>query len=898
MSKRLTQTRLAAAGIRAHKREYLSLLIGVALAIFFVSSLVLCCFGMYEAERADFHAALGKQDAALLDAGGIDDRALTDSGMVREIGTVTLLGKAADTDIYLGYYDAAADAMLSRTCIDGRMPQASGEIAVEYTKLLRMRIDAKVGDAITLPMLGLGAEEAVDATYTLVGVLKEQRTAMGGEFGWGFSGAVAMQWSSVEISEFPAMVVASGTPVFPGAHAAFHKLVTFTPGTSAKAFEEYASEHWDRGGVLNFSFNYLKTFASSTLPVFVGFLGAALLICACVGIVGALTSQLSRRREEIGLLRAVGATKRQIRRIFGREALMIACLSAPASIAASCGLIYVLSSLLPGELRFAVSPPYLLAALAFSLMLVTLAAYLPLRKASRQAPMGVLRDTGALRRIRRVKTQAAFSVPGLLARRYIRLYPFRQAGAAFLCALLVLVISLGAMGFNAMGLTRTQDNEAFVVYAGGGFWSSTSFAQIISTTTGVLTAQDVAQIAALPTVSRVETQAQAFVGLALPSATEYLKPSPNVRHSTMNAHLLSDEEYAALYEALWDQKYTYRGDFNGDYKRLKQALNLTGDLAMMHMQIQPIDAGALSRYVADGSIDLAALNAGRQVLVVAPDIYSYQDKNFGVRSYPAPLEGETPLSVKRNDQFRAGDTLDILQMLMTEEELPNADEDMMPTERYEARTTVGAVLAFDQTYQSAEPYLLTTPEGYAALGLKTLSPTAVSIWLSAAPEPDMEAYLEQEITRIAMRAENADVRNRIAEAKTAQRETLNALIMLGSIALLFLTVAIAMISGDAARRIRSEVKTLGMLRAVGADGRMLAGAYTRQIAYVLLQGFLLGEVFCALLYGLSTGFDGALVKTAAHVGFLLVAFLCCWLSVRARIRATLRQSVVENIREL
>ncbi len=43
---------------------------------------------------------------------------------------------------------------------------------------------------------------------------------------------------------------------------------------------------------------------------------------SCLGIVNAFTANLEERKRQIGLLRAVGATRKQIRGTFGREALI------------------------------------------------------------------------------------------------------------------------------------------------------------------------------------------------------------------------------------------------------------------------------------------------------------------------------------------------------------------------------------------------------------------------------------------------------------------------------------------------------------------------------------------------------------------------------------------------
>ena len=59
---------------------------------------------------------------------------------------------------------------------------------------------------------------------------------------------------------------------------------------------------------------------------------AVLALISCIGIINSFSSNLAERRKQIGMMRAVGATRRQIIRIYGREALVISLICAPASI--------------------------------------------------------------------------------------------------------------------------------------------------------------------------------------------------------------------------------------------------------------------------------------------------------------------------------------------------------------------------------------------------------------------------------------------------------------------------------------------------------------------------------------------------------------------------------------
>ena len=104
-------------------------------------------------------------------------------------------------------------------------------------------------------------------------------------------------------------------------------------------------------------------------------MGLALAACAWAGIASAFSARLNARLQQVGMLRALGATHRQIRRLFAREALWLFALCTPAAFALSClaarlavGALYVSGALVAAIL--------LLAALGVLLSLQT-----PLRRA-------------------------------------------------------------------------------------------------------------------------------------------------------------------------------------------------------------------------------------------------------------------------------------------------------------------------------------------------------------------------------------------------------------------------------------------------------------------------------------------------------------------------------------
>src|SRR5438046_6739830 len=111
-----------------------------------------------------------------------------------------------------------------------------------------------------------------------------------------------------------------------------------------------------------------------------GLFAAIALVLSAVGIYGVLSYSVSRRRHEIGIRAALGATRRDILRMVVGEGLLLTLVGVGAGILAALGLTRLLGSLLYG-----VRPRDPLTFVALSLLLTAvalLAVYIPGRWAA------------------------------------------------------------------------------------------------------------------------------------------------------------------------------------------------------------------------------------------------------------------------------------------------------------------------------------------------------------------------------------------------------------------------------------------------------------------------------------------------------------------------------------
>jgi putative ABC transport system permease protein len=119
-------------------------------------------------------------------------------------------------------------------------------------------------------------------------------------------------------------------------------------------------------------------------------LGAVSLLVGGVGILTILMITVAERTQEVGLLRALGVTRGQIRLMFLGEAVLISLAGAIAGIAAIAILLLALSQLAP-DLPLALSAPIIMLALITATVVGLISGVQPAVNATRMSPIDALR---------------------------------------------------------------------------------------------------------------------------------------------------------------------------------------------------------------------------------------------------------------------------------------------------------------------------------------------------------------------------------------------------------------------------------------------------------------------------------------------------------------------------
>lgn len=916
--KKLTFNKLAFKSIKAGKRKYLTLTLSIFFAMTFLIGGLFFISCMNSSTRELGYQMRGEQSDVILNAGGADFENPSYSKVFDgKVGIVSVLSldfmpddEKEQSGVAVARLDERAQELYHQKPLQGRLPEKEGEIALENNALVRLKLDVEIGDRITFKEKAANndrfTDKTTERTYTLVGILKDRKTY--------FEHQLAE--TTDRNSEFSIMlpsafvyrsqkIAAGGKEFLIALYKQNESIEVYRDGYYNSFFDNVIGENHNRD---TFSTGqYPGTFVGSDRNTVETKSQIGIVLCfvlafmSCFSIANSFTRNLKDRKKLIGMLRAIGATKRQTVSLFMKEAVLLCAVLLPLSVLVSYFGVKLFSVVMGENFIFMPNPWVILIGVVLSLLCVILSTLVPLVGISRLSPMQAVRDIELMRKVKnkKIKSQKSFRTSSLLAKRAITFSKGRFAGVVLiLTATTVVVCTCVTSAFD----TAQKENWMNSSYLVMGTTYFNTFANG-ATEKYDLTQQKLRQCQALPYVERVEGNKIVCANLFIDGEeNDYLKlmelDSPNGEKYDHN-DLYNPEVKVEVTEDNFEE--VMYGEISSDYTEIKNKAGYDCEFVSVNVEAATRETlESYKKYVTDGKIDINKINAGEEIIVNAPEEMGYFYKRIKSRSW---YEGTVNLCIDKSSKeyeregmkylvkmakncFKAGDYVTLSVLVDDNGKLTRKDKTFK----------IGAVIDRKVNYDFGKFY--TTNEGLNTYGLD-FAYDGINIYL----DRDCDAEIDEQMqSNLAAVFPGNTIDSKYIEKEMLEATLQNTLLTLFSIVAVFICVCITLINNTVTAQIGENKRTIGTLRAVGTDEKELSRSYLLQILQSVGIGFVSGSVLYTIGYTVLkvVFYKNEPVSFAlwAAVPAALITLAVCLINLKIRVKRVSKYSIVENIREL
>lgn len=926
MKKKFTFSTFAVNNLKARKKNYALMITGIILAMIFSSSILFFASSMISSMKEMSKNAYGDCKIIMFNSDenimrdAYEDKVVTEYGFAHIIGYLEGTGDEQLSGVSVGYLDKSAEKLSYISFLEGEYPQREGEIALEKAALAKLSPFSKLGDTITLRFYNRNgeeiAEEYTEKSYKLVGIARNK-----------LSNITQYSASDEYAKCIPSAFVYLGAQPELGGRESLCCYLNYnteikneTDSSGYGTFRDYMEEkHISRenyetifaGNEMLFNYGYAFSFALAVILVCV------LLIASCIGIVNAFSSNLNERKKQIGMLRTVGATKRQIIIIFGREAFFISLFCAPVSVVLSYFLVKTVTGFMGEDFIFVPQIWVLALSILFGVCCVMLAALIPLVSASRISPLSSIRNIEMMRKMKtkRIKTKKSFNMPELLAKRNLVFFRSKQV---IVSIILVITIVFSCYGFSFYDCIKDER-----YHFGYDYHLNISrqmiyneFTNIKNNTNGFSENQK-RDILLTPYVENVNGSKSCKVIVRTDELSDYIKTNyyVNVGFSA----IFKDSSSDAKEKITKDNVDKYFGEFSSDYYEVKNRYSFSENI--YNCDLVSVEEDVLKKLdscVISGKINIDKIASGEEIIIYAPQKVAFSietDESGDVSSYRISRNEdikneEDYLKIAQCD-YKAGNTLDL--SILTGDKISGENSFPDNCDRKDKAVTIGAVVdnvprEFSNEYNCGGNILFfTTNEGMKTF-LQDAKYNLFNITLNTECTQEIDDRMNAVLSSIHDAVSGSYLYSKFGTEQEESQIYNTILIAVISIIILFLCISASIINNSLAARIRESKREMGTLRAVGATQRDLVVSYIRQLlsmfgwGYVIgFGGFCISYLIAVLAYRFKYGsmFD---FQLNFNIWQTLIAcavlFAVCSINLWVKIRKEMKNSIIDNIREL
>lgn len=958
MKRKLTINTLALGNLSQRKKQYTILIVGVILAMIFSSGtmfFVSCTKASNEEFRrrrlGNFYGYYFACEDFVDVVQGVKDGLVESYGYAHVLGYAYTDKEKIDRGTPVAWLDESAKELYYVHFVEGRYPEKKGEIAIEETAALRLGIKPAVGEKISLSLLTANYTDFLDTsvkkTYTVVGILSDKRKNLENFESVEFPAAFVCDEETVALGgkEIPAVFFNPTEKALKKTFKTklpsgmvFHESLFFVNFISP-IYDKAAAVYGENYDNINFIYDVKSLDRNTSASVMNSAilsitLAAVLMIASFIGIVNAFSANLKDRKMQIGMLRAVGATKRQIINIFGREAFFISLICAPIGVAVSYFGVKLYARLMGDEFIFMPNFGVLVISALAGVVCVMLAALIPLASASKISPMQAIRNVELGRKMKRkkIKSQKSFVVPRLLASRSLSFYKGRQVGVA---VILVITIFLSSFGFAL--LKSEFSNSA---------WSNFNTSDYIVTRRDYpnrdwrinmpnvdkrINSNTIRDVLDYPMFKSVYGCKEAETALVCEKLPDYVNLVSIFDFSSFRFDDSHDSELktkenlqnAETVDRLLEIWYTGESEF---YQKLRQSIGTSSDMTCVKIQgYDPIMIeNNLERFkIIDGKINLEKLESGEEIILVAYNEASFNIRwdnennsiySYGMKDAEEPYEydriknTEEISCVSAKLDYKVGDTLELRTLYSNVSDYDGDDYSYINRSNltvFDKKVKIGAIVkpfVFSETMSNHNKFgIVTTSAGIDVITGKQQDYEQLNIDYDGEidDEADLEAteYLNGIFSGGCYSAQSGHKYD-----KDSREMSRILMISLLSVVILLFSVCASIVNNALTAKIREGKREIGTLRAVGASLGELTEAYIRQFISMFiwgmgigLGGYTVSHVVAKLWFKESYSLPFFIWPSLI---ICLLLCLICSANLYSKIKREMKHSIVENIREL
>lgn len=945
--KNLTINRLAIGNLKARKKQYTIMIIGILLSMIFSSGVLFLISCMQSSgeelarqQTGTAYAILYDNDGFIDPEGDFEKQYISDYGYAHIIGYGYADEEKKDRGTSIAYLDEEARDLYYVTLKEGREPEKKGEIAIESTALAMLgKNKAKIGDKITLSVQTPNGDEfmecAEEKTYTLVGIFADKRTNIG---------EYRTTDESKTVAKLPTAFVHESERVKSGGkeiNVLYYKVFEEKLEVKTTAFGNILKEcDYDTEFLIPLRAKisgryidhvYSSIYGISSLRADSGFylyalLSLVLMLASCIGIVNSFSANLQERKKQIGMLRAVGATRRQIINIFGREAFIISLICAPISVAISYFGVKLFAYLMGDNFIFIPNFLVLLGTTAVSVICVMLAAFIPLFASSRISPMQAIRNIELSRKMKNknIKSQTSFDPSKLLAKRSLSLHRGKQISVSIILAATIL---LSCFGFSFMKIEMKEAEISsfrsdYMLRRVEEHGLVCDFVNCTSLADG-FTENDKRELEEFYLAEEVYSFKKYMALLNVEKYTPYL--------NIMTAEWDNNCRYVSDLMSLSFGTETKINDDNfvetiypgGEYETYKELKETAGfEKEVIQTPLTFYSAEIIEKYkdefeIIDGRIDIDKLNSGEEIILVAvreAGLYLAEDDDgrvatVGVQDMDEPLyryQKESDIKYTAPLEYKAGDTLEMSTLYSGITEYPEEDGELPEgITRCDKKVKIGAIVRpfyFSDVFSEYRSFaLLSTINAQPLLTAEDSLYEDIVINISGEIDDETDSTVSQ-FLKTYTSGTNFEVYSDYARDKEYEEYVRSMLIGMISIIILFFSTGTAIINNTLTAKIRESKREIGTLRAVGASVKELTLSYVLQMISMFLWGSVAGFGLYSIAHvvlKLILKDDWVYPFTIWH-GLVAIALLIviCSINLYSKVKKEMKNSIVENIREL